>query len=47
MPRDDQGRYRSTRLPLLRGKNIQVPSRLNQTDQSEAWQRRVHSVARV
>ncbi len=43
IPRDDQGRYRSARLPSLRGENILLPLRLNQTGKSEAWQRQVHA----
>ncbi len=42
IPRDDQGRYRSARLPSLRGENVQLPPRINGLGQREAWRRRVN-----
>ena len=39
IPRDDQGCYRSARLPSLRGDNVKLPSRLDESGQLEAWQR--------
>lgn len=42
IPRDDQGCYRSARLPSLRGENVQLPPRIDELGQREAWRRRVN-----
>lgn len=41
IPRDDQGRYRSLRLPSLRGESVHLSPRIDEIGHRDAWQQRV------